>query len=150
MAIKGTIIIDKVIIITDLLITNLQITSIGRVMVIIIITSLEECITLMPAEGEAGDHITRVDEVSLITITIKATVTERNENQVIDQTGVIAVKITGQPVETPVSYTHLTLYILKHLNTVCNFTYSQLCLNNVAKNMLCRSMFINFYPELII
>ena len=100
MVIKGTIIIDKVIITTDLLITSLRITNIGRIMSIIIITSLEECTTLMPAEGEAEDHITRVAEVSIITITIEVIVTEMNTNQVIDPTGVIVVKIIGQPLET--------------------------------------------------
>ena len=78
--------------------------NIGRIMVIIIITSLEECTTLMPAEREAEDHITRVAEVSTITITVEVTATEMNKNKVIDPTGVIVVKIIGQPLE-PQKYT---------------------------------------------
>ena len=104
MAIRGTVIINEVIIITDLIITTLQITSIDRVMETITTTSSEECITLMPAEGEVGEHITKVEEVSLITITTKVTVTERNENLVTDQIEVIAAKITDQPLE-PLKYT---------------------------------------------
>ena len=54
----------------------------------------------MPAEGEAEDHITKVAEVFTETITIEVTVTELNTNQVIDLTGVIVVKIIGQPLDT--------------------------------------------------
>ena len=53
----------------------------------------------MPAEGEVGEHITKVEEVSLITITTNITVTKRNESLVTDRIEVITAKITDQPIE---------------------------------------------------
>ena len=96
MIIKETTIIGKIIITTDLLITSLRITNIDKIMVIMVITSSEEYTTLMPVEGEAEDHTTRVAEVSTIIITVEVTATEMTKNQVIDPTGVAVVKIIGQ------------------------------------------------------
>ena len=105
MDIRGTVIINKVMIITDPIITNPQITSIDRVMEIITTTSSEECITLMLAEGEVGEIITKGEEASLITIIIQITATERIESLVTGRTEATAAKAINQSLEQPKSTT---------------------------------------------
>ena len=62
----------------------------------------------MLAEGEVGEIITKAEEVSLITIIIKITVTERIESLVTDRIEVTAAKVTDQSLE-PRKYTTMEM-----------------------------------------